>query len=237
MSAEIADFAMKAVMGLSGAYLAEANANAANTVNEANAYASNLVRTANNQLRGAKGSLARFTQSVNNQRTLDNAGSQAEAAAVNYRRARDSATQDAFETQLSFAEQAGAQAAAGAFSGLVGGVSDVVRGTTALRKARIQQRTETALKQGDFDAAQQQKLIMQAGWDNLDHSDVTDTIDYGMDVAVKQSSNTSFLGAILQGQSGKSLSNIGAYAGNKISGWFNTPAEANKQEPVGAYIG
>ena len=232
--AEMADMGLKAVMGLSSAYLADANANAANIVSEANAWASNLVRGANNQLAAARGSLARNVQSINNQRALDNMGSNVEAALVNYRRARDSATQDDFETQLQLAEQAGAQAAAGALSGLTGGVADIVAGTTALRKQRIQQRSAEAMKQGDWDASRRAKQIAQAGYDSLDHSEITDNIDQSIDVAVKQSSNSSALGAVLSGVTGKSMANALDWAKSKFS--FSTQQDdIIPMQPGGGY--
>lgn len=222
MSAQLADFGIKAVMGLGNAYLAEANARAANTVNEANAWANNLVRGANNQLSAARGSLARNVQSINNQRTLDNMGSNIEAATINYRRARDSALQDDFEAQLAQAEQAGAQAAAGALSGLTGGVVDIVAGTTALRKQRIQQRSDEAMRQGDWDAERRLKQIAQAGFDNLDQSEITDNIDQSIDVAVKQSTSTSIFGAVFGGQDMKSMANIASDAGKFFKRKFTT---------------
>lgn len=203
-----AAFGLQAVMGISQGIVDRANVNAANTVNEANAFANNLIRGANNQLGAARGSLNRYNQSVNNQRTLQNAGMQAEAAAVNYRRARDSEIQDDFETQLRFSEQAGAQAAATALSGLTGGVADVVNSTTALRKARLSQRAETARKQGDFDAQQRQTQILQAGWDSLDNSEISDNIDYGKDVAVVRTQQSTFLSQLLGGQDMKNVANI-----------------------------
>lgn len=194
---------IQGVGGIASAASEDGSAAAENTVNEANAFANNLVRSANNKLKGARGSLARYNQSVNNQRVLENAGNQAEAAAVNYRRMRDSAMNDSFEQQLQFAEQAGAQSAAAAFTGLRGGVADIVTSTTALRKARIEQRVSEATKQGDWDASQQQKHIMQAGWDSLDHSEISDDLDYSTDVAIRKEPIgnvfTQFIGGALKG--------------------------------------
>ena len=217
--AAMADAGIKAIMGISNGVLQEANVNAANKVNDANAYASNIMRAANNKLGAARGSLARYTQSVNNQRVMENAGSNLEAASINYRRARDSATQDGFEQQIAFAEQAGAQAAASALSGLTGGVADLVRGTTALRQSRLQQRVDAAEAQGDWDASQQAKHIMQSGWDSLDASEINDTIDYGQDVAVKQRYGGNLFTEAIGGQDLKSLANITS------SFKFSTPSD------------
>lgn len=220
-AADMAEFGIKAVMGLSNAYLEEANARASNIVNEANAWSSNLVRGANNQLKAARGSLARYNQSVNNQRTLDNAGDARTAALVNYRRARDSATQDDFETQLRLSEQAGAQAAASALSGLSGGVADIVAGTTALRASRIQQRAFEATRQGDWDAEQMARNITLAGYDQMDHSEVSDEIDYSVDVAAKRTANTSIWAAVMSQQDMKTMSGAADWAGTKAKSAFS----------------
>lgn len=205
---EMAQFGIKAVMGLSAGYLADAQVNATNKVNDANAFASNLVRAANNKLGAARGSLARYTQSVNNQRTLENTGKAAEANAVNYRRARDSIVNDDFESQIAFAEQAGAQAAASAFSGLTGGVADIVAGTTALRKARTEARRKDAMSQSDFDAGRAQAEILQSGWDSVDYSDIVDSLDFSKDVAVQQGKGGNIFTDIMGGQDLKAMSNF-----------------------------
>ena len=209
MSAEAAaaDMAIKAIMGISSGITNRAQARANNTVNEANTYASNLVRAANNDLRSSRSRLARYTLGVNNARVMENTGSALEAATINYRRARDSATSDNFESQIAFSEQAGAQSAAAALSGLTGGVADIVNGTTALRKARLQQRSEQAMKQGDWDAGRRASQMMQAGLDQLDSSEISDDLDYSLDVASKQTVNSSLWAEVYGGQSAQTMAN------------------------------
>ena len=220
-TAQMADAGLKAIMGLSNLFLQEANADAANVINEANAWSSNLIRSANNELRGARSSLARYNQSVNNQRTLDNMGAAQVAHITNYRRARDSAVQDDFETQIRMAEGAGAQAAAAALSGLTGGVADLVAGTSALRSERIKQRSLEASKQQAWDATQVQRNIALAGYDQLDYSEIATDLDYGIDVAQKQRSTGSLLSAVLGGQDQKNMADITDYAGPKVKSFFN----------------
>lgn len=223
--AEAADFGIKAIMAIGGGVIEEANINAANTVNRANVAASNLMRSANNELRSKQASLARYTQSVNNQRVMTNTANTAAAALTNYHRSRASAAQDSFEKQISFAEQAGAQAAASAFSGLTGGVADIVNGTTALRKARIQQRIETATKQGAYDAGQMQRNIIMAGLDNLDQSSVMDGLDQGNDIATTKHYTGSLLGDLIKAKTGSNMANVlvGAeQAYGKAKGFFNS---------------
>lgn len=225
--------ASTALQGLDAALEKQKNAKLENTITEANVYASNLIRGANNELKGARGSLARYNQSVNNQRTLENAGKDAEAAKVNYLRARDSAMSDDLEQQIAFSEQAGAQAAASALSGLTGGVVDLVNGTTALRKARIQQRVDDVAKSTAYDAGQRQGAILQAGWDSLDYSEISDDLDFSQDVGVYKSTNVNWLAAISSGQDPKNLANLaGGAAGFFKSGGFD--AFADRAGPTGS---
>lgn len=218
MSAEAAaaQAALNVVMGISSGITARANINAANTVNAANTYAANLIRNSKNELAAKRTSLARFTQSVNNQRVLENAGSAFTAQQVNYRRGRDVAARDDFEGQVRFAEQAGAQAAASAVSGLTGGVADIVRGTTALRKSRIQQAVDQSLSQGDYDAAQRNKAIMVAGWDSLDQSELTTALDYGKNVATEQRYGGNLWSDAMSGTSGKDIKAIADFASSNF---------------------
>ena len=171
--------------GISAGVVEEARVGASNTVNQANTYAQNLVRTVNNELSMSRASTARYNQSVNNKRVLENTGSAALTAATNYRRVRDSAALDDVETQIAFAEQLGQQKAQAALSGLTGGVVDLVDATTRLRKSRLQQRSDEALKLGDYDAGQRQRQIYQTGWDSLDSSEISADSDYSKNVPTK----------------------------------------------------
>lgn len=163
------------------------------TVDRANRAADALIQSANNELASKKGSLDRYNQSINAQRIMEGTGSAVEAAAMNYRRARDSATQDDFEQQIQFAEQAGGQAAAAAFSGVQGGVVDVVNSTSALRKARIQQRVSNSLGQADYDARIRLGNIALAGWESMDTSIIADNLDYSVSVAKSYQPAAGFL--------------------------------------------
>jgi len=228
--------AVTAVKGMSASATKAGTAKAANIINEANAWAGNLVREANNNAKGAKASLARYTQGINNQRVLENAGSAAEADAVNFQRARDNAVKDDFESQIAFTEQAGAQAAASALSGLTGGVADLVSGTTALRKARIQQRQAEAMRQSEYDAGQRQAQIMEAGWDSLDMSDIAVELDYGQEVAVKQDTSSNFLMDILGGQDPKNMANLTSKGYSFFKGFGDGGGEASiPMQPGGGY--
>ena len=208
-----ADMGIKAIMGISAGITARADIDAANTINAANAYSSNLIRGANNELGVARTRLARFTQGANNRRVLENNASEVNAAAMNYRRLRDSSINDSFEQQIQLAEQAGAQSAASAMSGLSGGVADLVASTTALRASRIQGRIAEAQKQGDWDASQRQSQILQAGWDSLDHSEISDDLDRSVDVATTKAYSGNLWTEAMAGQDMKNVANVTGAAG------------------------
>lgn len=226
MSAQLAQVGFNVFNAITGGVLNEANAKAQNTISEANTYASNLVRASNNKVAASRANLARYVQSENNNRVLTNVGKTFNTNNVNYRRARDAAESASLEDQIAQAEQAGRQAAASAFSGLTGGVSDIIRNTTALRSSRIQQRKEQAMAQMDSDQAERTGALLQAGWDNLDQTDITAGIDYGQDVAQTFNAGGGLLSEVIQGIAGtdtKTLANVSQWGQKKYTDWFSTP--------------
>lgn len=208
MSPEMAKMGFDALMGLSNGWLQGQQIKAQNTINQANAAAANLMRGANNELLASRNSLRRYVQNVNNQRGMEQAGSELEAATVNYRRARDGQIEDDFETQIAAAEQAGAQAAAGGASGLVGGVVDVINSTSALRQMRALQRRATSVKQADYDVTQARADNYRAALEGLDTSDIVDDIDYSVDTFVPQKRAGNFFTDIMGGRSAQTLSAV-----------------------------
>ena len=233
---QMLDMGKNIVGSISAGVLAEANANAQYTINEANTYASNLIRASNNKVAAARSSLAHYTQSVNNNRVLENVGKAYTTNNVNYRRQRDAATSASVEDQIALAEQAGAQAAASAFSGLSGGVADVVKSTTALRASRIQQRKDQALAQMDSDQAQRTGALLQAGWDNLDQTDIVTNIDYGNDVTPDTRYSGGLLTEVIGGvlnTDPKSLSNTASWMNKKSYDWFSN--DTVPMQPGGGY--
>lgn len=221
MSAEMAQFAINAVMGVSKGYLEGEMIAAENRVNEANTIASNLIRASGNKLSAAKGSLARFNQTVNNSRVMQSSGEQASVALGNYRRARDNADKGDFESQVQFAEQAGSQAAASAASGLTGGVVDMVNSTSALRNARIKDNVQQSKEFGSFDVAAQQGRILRAGIEGMDNSSIMDGIDYTIDVHSNKKRAGNLWTDINGGQNAKQTANW-------LGSAFSTKSEESK---------
>lgn len=235
----LAQVGMSIAGSLSGAAAEKANVRAQNTVNSAQAAAANLMRGANNELLSKRNSLARYVQNENNRRLMTQTGREAEAALINYRRARDAADTGDFEEQIRFSEQAGEQAAMSGASGLTGGVADIVASTSALRLSRIKQATLTATKQADWDAQRMQGDILMSGLNSLDQSFIVDDLDYSLDTHVDQKPSKSTFGAVLQGVFSNSGATLSSAAGS-ASGFFNTPsynAFADRAGAVGSGSG
>ena len=240
MSAQLAQLAqvgLNVFNSINSGVLNEANAKAQNNINEANAYASNLVRASHNKVAASRASLARYVQSENNNRVLSNVGKAFTTNNVNYRRQRDAMESASLEDQIAQAEQAGRQAAASAFSGLTGGVSDIIRNTTALRSSRIQQRKEQAMAQMDSDQAERTGALLQAGWDNLDQTDITAGIDYGQDVAQQVYTGGGLFSEVIQGiakTDQKTLANAAQWGKQQYKDWFST-SDTIPMQPGGGY--
>lgn len=173
-------FGINAVMGLGQGYLAKAQADAQNVINAADTYAANLMRGANNELAAKRTSLARYVQTEQNKKVMDAAGEVAETNTINYLRSRDDLDNTDFESQIRFMEQAGAQAAAAAASGLVGGAADMVAGTLALREARRQGQTDKVRGQIKVDFAEAQRRQFAETMSRTNNEDLITDIDYSI---------------------------------------------------------
>lgn len=225
MYLEAASMALQLFSAFGQNRVEKAKVRAENTINAANVWAGNLMRGANNELAAKRGALARYNQSENNRRVAKETGSQLEAAAVNYRRQRDERDRGSLEQQIAFSEQAGVQAAAAASSGLIGGVADMVAGTVALRRSRIEQAAATTAEAASFDTARQKSNILAAGLSSMDSSSIIDDIDYGIDVyapkALPSATN------VVLGVAAKNMGNLGTLAsGLKPKFSFNSPVES-----------
>lgn len=175
---------------------ANAQAAANQRVSFANAAAGNKVRTARNAAQAAQNSLARWVQSVNNNRALDAGGQALEANSVNFRRASDAGVREDFLTSLQSAEQAGMSAAMAAAAGIDGQVVDMVNSSVALRDSIVQQQTADYRGMQSYDATRRAASIMQQTVGGLDSSLILDSFDTSIDVGqefAKQSKLPAYL--------------------------------------------
>jgi hypothetical protein len=178
---------------------------AQNSITKINNELADVKATAENKTRlvgarkvAAEGSLARFTQAMNNQRIMESGGSALGAAVVNYGRHKDDATRLSVSDQLQQAEQAGAMAAAQAASGTAGTAGDMVAGATAIRNSMVAQSIADKEGMADYDQSHRAESIMRQMVSGLDSSTIYDALDYSESVA-RHTAKTTLLGSALEG--------------------------------------
>lgn len=171
-----------------------------NRVARTNAEAANTVRTASNRLAKAEGDLARWMQSVNNNRVLDNGGQAIEALRVNALRSNDAARMGQFATAIRHAEAVGGQAAVAALNGMGGSVADAVASANRLRMGINEAQTQKNIESAQYDQSRKIGSVFRQVVGSLDTSTVVDRIDYNVNEAQQQfvdSKGTLITGAIL----------------------------------------
>lgn len=217
----IVNAAVGALRGYTRGTVEKAQVKANNRLNKTEADTANQVRGASNQFAAARGALARYVQSVNNQRTLDAGGSAIEANLVNAVRREDMVQQSRFEEQLRDAEQTGAQAAAAAFAGVGGSdAADMVTLSTRLSQQRAAQAADRAQGQRLYDDSRRAGAVHQQMVRSLDSSLIFDSIDYQRNVAIKNKALSpgylALAGAVDSLGSSGGLKN-GAYDGRSLT--------------------
>jgi hypothetical protein len=185
-----------AVQGTIGSDAFNAAVDANNRISSTNAKARNSVRQASNLATAAQNSLARWIQSLNNNRMLDAGGAQLEASIVNYRRSNDAFVTQGFSESIRQAEQAGAAAAAQAAAGIEGNVVDMVNGSTKLRDSIVNQQMEDMGLLQASDAAKRAGDILTSTVQGLDGSIIIDMLDYNIDVPTTQVKFSKFQNAM-----------------------------------------
>jgi len=230
-----------AVAGYFGNMASQAQADADNRLSIVNRDAKTLVRGAQNAFAAAKGSLNRWTQSVNNNRRLDAGGRALEDNMVNFQRNNDNMTARGFSDQIKMAEQIGQQAASAAAAGVSGGVVDMIDTTTALKHSIVNEQVKASGETAAFDAAHRAGSIAMETMQGLDGSIILDSLDYNREYAQKTAKIGSFgaavrgafpyardmLGKINLSSSGSSDQTIGKQLDDlKLDGGKQTLAEA-----------
>jgi hypothetical protein len=206
-----------------------------NKVAAANAANANRVRSSGNAFEAAKGSLARYLQSVNNNRTLEAGGEALEQNLINARRQEDTELSGDFETAIRNAEQNGSQAAAAAFAGVGGEVADNISVATKLMQQRAQFEAQKNQDFRMYDYSRRAATIQTQTIRSLDSSLIFDALDYGTDVAQqKYSQNPWAAGLMGAGQSLLGSFAQGAFTGSG-GGFSNSGANPAAKFTVGGY--
>lgn len=157
-----------------------------NRVRRAQADAEDTLRPAKNAAAAAQSSLALWSQSVNNQRRERASGLQLEAGAVNSARASTAQVGQVFAGSIRAAEQAGAQAAASASSGVTGHVVDMVAGATALRRKVGEESAAQFAGQVAYDTQRRAAELSSQLVTGLDTSMVMAGLDYNQTILQQQ---------------------------------------------------
>lgn len=172
----------QAVLQLVSAWAANKTARAdiknQNMLAKVNAQAQNQVREAQNALQAAESNYARWAQSVQNQRRLRVSGKQAEAAQQSLARLQDQRTSGDLARGVRAAEEQGMLAARNAFSGVAGGVSDVVAGTIALRAAIEQQQATQTGEQQAFEIRERAGEVASDAIQGLDNTAILSNLNF-----------------------------------------------------------
>ena len=158
----------------------------------------NYARMMGNYGTAAAGNLSRWTQSLNNQRHLKNAGSGLEALQVNYQRTKASAMRGTLAQQLQGDERAGQIVASSAAAGVRGSVVDAVNATTELRQSMASESAREASDQQEFDFVKNAEGVYGQMIGGLDGRILLDNLDYRKDVSLHKAKPSSFMG-MLQG--------------------------------------
>jgi len=164
-------------MALGGAMGKKGEAKAAETTAKSNAKVQNILREARNQVEGAQTSLSRYMQSRQNQVMLENAGDAIDATTGNILRFQESTVLGGVSRRIQAAEDAGALFARQSAIGVRGNTADVLRATSELRRAQIEQQITRQEEQQDFGLRQQREQQVDAMILGLDLSPVIDNIN------------------------------------------------------------
>lgn len=186
MAVQAALAAVGVAMGALSMYSQGQQAKANNRVRRAQAEAEDKLRPAKNQAAAAQSALAMWSQSVNNQRRARTIGGQMEAGMVNTLRGKDQTTGGGFVSSIRNAEQAGAQAAASAASGVSGSVVDMVAGATALRRRIGEESAARTAGMLDSDFARRTAELSSQLVSGLDTSTTMAGLDYNRTILQQQ---------------------------------------------------
>lgn len=143
-----------------------------------NAEAENRVRRARNAEVAGKNSLARYVQSVNNNRSLDDGGSVYASNIVNGLRAGDQSINEDVLAGVRRLEEYGSAIASQAGAGIGGQVVDMINSTTALRTSISNELQHQSQDTANFEVGQRSKSIMSQMIGGLDSSLIIDSLDH-----------------------------------------------------------
>lgn len=126
---------------------AQADAKIQKATDKSNTRVRNIQRLANNKLAAAQGSLARYTQSRNNQQQLKAGGNQLNAITTNLIRTQEAGDYGRLSARINQAEENGALAAKAGALGMGGATVQMLNATVNLRQQMATQMSNSQEKQ------------------------------------------------------------------------------------------
>lgn len=225
-----AQAAVQGIASFGAASVQKAEAKIASQLSKAQAENANLVRTEANKLAAATGALARWTQSVNNNRRLDQGAKEREAALVNYRRQMDAGVHQRLSESIREAEAMGSAAARQAASGVTGSVGDMVSASIALRDSISRQIVKDRQGMADFDQRRRLANIQSQMVGGLDNSLIFDAIDYNTNVGQTYTAPSPYMAAL--GAAAPALIGMAKNATNPVTGGKQSPAPITESRPT-----
>jgi hypothetical protein len=198
-----------------------------------NAKASNQVRRAKNMEQAGHNSLARYVQTVNAKRQLDDGGDAFTMSLVNGLRSGDANINRNIVSDIQSMEQFGVAVASQAASGVGGQVTDMINSTTALRASISKELQLQEQETANFEVGQRSKSIMHQMIGGIDASPIVDQFDTQIAYAQRSHapSNTQAIVSSLINTAVKSgVQNVAAWGSSEVSSWF-------KAEPAGNGFG
>lgn len=176
----MAQFGLQLFSGMSASAARKRQIEAQGIIDVANAEAANTVREANNATSAATSSLMNFARSINNKRAGEAGGAKVNAIRVNAGRVMDRLLKGGLQEQLAASEQMGQVAVAAAAAGVGGGSIDAVKRTMALRRGIQQEQLERAQVQTREDFNAQEKAAMSDLVGSVDIATSVASLDYGV---------------------------------------------------------
>lgn len=147
------------------------------------ATAANKTTAAQNIAAVAGGAVARWQQSVRNQRILAAGGQALEESTLSAAHEAAAFSRSTFTQSIAAAEQAGRAAAMRGFSGLSSNVADTVNTATTLQHSFAMQQAQLHHDQTQWAAAKQRSVVLLNTIRSTDSSFIMDNLDYTQHVA------------------------------------------------------
>lgn len=210
-------------LGLVGGLTKGLAAAGASEIAQANADAANTVRQAKNAVARSARNLAGTVRSLNNQRLMEAAGERVNTLTGNAARVSDSFARNNFEASIRGAEAWGQASARVAASGLGGAGIEAISRTTQAQIDRAQQVRESGQADVMFDQSQATRNVVSNALVGLAGGPLTAQQDYSFNSA--PSSSTGVAGALIGGLLDKK-SSLATLLGSLVGDGGNPPQGA-----------